>query len=111
MAASFQVACPQWGRGYSATAGSLRRGFQCKKCGTSFRLSGKASGMTPAGSSTDAAAGGTAPPSARSTAGGGSRATAKSAAGGGAAQASAPSAGGGSPTIGPYQIRRVLGQG
>jgi predicted Zn finger-like uncharacterized protein len=102
MATKMQAACPKCGQQYSVADSMAGRSLRCGKCGASFTLSG------PGGSTS------TAPPdggqAARSTTGGSS---AQSTTGGKPAPTGSRSGGTTeTPTmIGPYQVRRPLGQG
>src|SRR5262249_53427928 len=96
MSAQIQVACPKCRQGYTASTSMMGRNIQCKKCGTTFQLTDKAS--VP-----DAAA------PVQSTLDGAKRSAVKSSTGG-----SRPTPASGKPLpemIGQYKVRKQLGQG
>jgi predicted Zn finger-like uncharacterized protein len=100
VAINLQAVCPKCGQKYSVSDSMAGRSLRCNKCGATFTLAGQ-SGSTSA-----------APPAGgqavRSTTGG-----SRSTTGGGTKPAAAPSGGSADmpATIGPYQIRKKLGQG
>jgi serine/threonine protein kinase len=111
MAIKVQAACPKCGQQYSVADNMAGRPLRCGKCGASFMFRGPAGSAAPTPSAEGPGAG----PAGRDTAGDG-EAAAHPTVGDGQANPGVPPSGSGATdgvpaTIGPFQVRKKLGQG